>query len=76
MLFRSISLLIRNLKRKTLFKRAKNLEIRAAAAHGLGIIGTEEALENLMKLQNSKNKLLRENVQLAIKRITDEKERS
>lgn len=71
-----ISLLIRNLKRKTLFKRAKNLEIRAAAAHGLGIIGTEEALENLMKLQNSKNKLLRENVQLAIKRITDEKERS
>ncbi|VAX28514.1 hypothetical protein MNBD_NITROSPIRAE02-1128 [hydrothermal vent metagenome] len=70
-----IGLLIRNFKRKTLFKRAKNFEIRAAAAHGLGIIGTEEALESLMKLQNSKNKLLRENVQLAIKRITDEKNR-
>lgn len=71
-----IGLLIRTLKRKTLFKRAKNTEIRAAAAHGLGIIGTEEALEILVKLRNSKNKLLRENIQSAIKRITDEKNRS
>ncbi|GMT47206.1 MAG: PBS lyase [bacterium] len=71
-----IDLLIKSLKRKTLFKRTKNVEIRAAAAHGLGIIGTEEALETLMKLRNSKNKLLRENIQSAIKRITDEKNRS
>ncbi len=71
-----IGLLIKSIKRKTLFRRTKNVEIRAAAAHGLGIIGTEEALETLMKLRNTKNKLLRENVQTAIKRITDEKSRS
>ena len=69
-------MLIRSIKRKTLIKRAKNAETRAAAAHGLGIIGTEEALETLMKLRNSKNKLLRENVQAAIKRIMNEKDSS
>jgi len=69
-----VGLLIKALKRKTLFKRARNTETRAAAAHGLGITGAQEALDHLVRLRNVKNRLLRENVQAAIKRITDEKD--
>ncbi|NOZ25332.1 MAG: HEAT repeat domain-containing protein [Nitrospirae bacterium] len=68
-----VSLMIKTLKRRTFFKRAKNLETRAAAAHGLGTSGSAEALEPLAKLGNTKNRLLRENVQAAIKRIKGEK---
>ncbi|HEB76813.1 MAG TPA: HEAT repeat domain-containing protein [Nitrospirae bacterium] len=70
-----VALMIRALKRRTIFKRAKNTETRAAAAHGLGMTGSADALEPLMKLKNAKNRLLRDNVQAAIKRITGEREK-
>ena len=71
-----IDLLIKILKKRTFFKRAKNDETRAAAAYCLGIMGVENAIDFLAGLQGSKNRLLRENARNAIKRIRDGKNRT
>jgi len=61
--------LTRAFKKKTFFKRALNDENRACAAYGLGLLGSKEALPLLNKEKDSKNKLLREYVYSAVKRI-------
>ncbi len=71
----TIELLIKILKRNTLFHRAKNYENRACAAYALGIVGSTltslsgEILKLLKKYADSKNPLLREYVKNAIIRI-------
>lgn len=58
-----------NLKKKTFFGRAKNYENRACAAYSLGLIGRADAIPVLQKFRNDGNKLLREFVHAAIKRL-------
>lgn len=60
---------IGNLKKKTFFGRAKNYENRACAAYCLGLIGSADALPALQKFRNDGNKLFREFLHTAIKRI-------
>ncbi len=57
------------IKKKTFFGRAKNYENRACGAYCLGLLGNKDALPILNKYKNDGNKLLREFVHLAIKRI-------
>ena len=57
------------IKRKTFLGRAKNYENRACAAYCLGLLGNKDALPLLNKYKNDGNKLLREFVHSAIKRI-------
>ena len=57
------------IKRKTFLGRAKNYENRACAAYCLGLLGNKDALPLLNKYKNDGNKLLREFVYSAIKRI-------
>jgi HEAT repeat protein len=64
-----INTVIRILKKKTLFRRTKNDETRASAAYGVGLMSAPEAMNTLEKLERSKNKLLRDNVLAAVKRI-------
>ncbi|OGW36835.1 MAG: hypothetical protein A2Y97_06190 [Nitrospirae bacterium RBG_13_39_12] len=64
-----INFLMKVLKKKTFFGRAKNYENRACAAFGLGLLGYKEALPILNKYKNSNNKNLREYSYIAIKRI-------
>lgn len=61
--------LTRTLKRRSLFRKARNDEYRACAAHCLGLLGHKDSLPALYKLKDSKNKLLREHVSAAIKRL-------
>ncbi|MBI4823194.1 MAG: HEAT repeat domain-containing protein [Nitrospirae bacterium] len=61
--------LMRIARKKTLFKRAKNDEIRACAALGLGLMGNNDAISVLYKLRDSKNKFLSEYAYSAVKRI-------
>lgn len=61
--------LLRALKKKTFFGRAKNYESRACAAFCLGLLGNKDALPILYKHKKSNNKLLREFSYTAIKRI-------
>ncbi len=61
--------LIETLKKNVFFGRAKNYEDRACAAYALGFMGRADALPMLQKLQNDSNKLLREAVHGAVKRI-------
>lgn len=46
-------------KKKTLFQRQENTEMRACAAHGLGYVRTPESMELLKGEADSKNDLLR-----------------
>lgn len=64
-----VEFLMKTLKKKSFFKRALNDENRACAAYCLGLIGNKDALPLLYKAKESKNKLLREYVYSAIKRI-------
>ena len=64
-----VEFLMKTLKKKTFFKRAFNDENRACAAYCLGLMGNKDALPLLHKAKESKNKLLREYVYSAIKRI-------
>ena len=64
-----IDFLIGTLKRKALFGKAKVDENRACAAYCLGLMGSKDSLTVLSKLRDSKNKLLREAVNTAIKKI-------
>lgn len=61
--------LIKVLKKRSFFGRARNYENRACAAFCLGLIGNKDALPMLYKHKNSNNKLLREFSYTAIKRI-------
>jgi HEAT repeat protein len=61
--------LIRALKKKSFFGRARNYENRACAAFCLGLLGNKDALSLLLKNKNSNNKLLREFSYTAIKRL-------
>ncbi|MCL5024238.1 MAG: HEAT repeat domain-containing protein [Nitrospirae bacterium] len=61
--------MVRTLKKKALFKRAKIDEGRACAAYCLGLMGSKDSLPYLYKLHGTKNRLLREYVGAAIKRI-------
>ena len=64
-----VEFLMKTFKKKTFFKSALNDENRACAAYCLGLMGNKDALPLLHKAKESKNKLLREYVYSAIKRI-------
>ncbi|OIO31270.1 MAG: hypothetical protein AUJ60_01740 [Nitrospirae bacterium CG1_02_44_142] len=64
-----VEFLMKTLRKKAFFKRALNDENRACAAYCLGLMGNKDALPLLHKAKESKNKLLREYVYSAIKRI-------
>jgi hypothetical protein len=61
--------LIKMLKRRSFFNRAKLLESKAGAAFCLGLIGNKDALPLLHKLKDSGNKLLRDSSYTAIKKL-------
>lgn len=61
--------LLTTLKKKTLFGRAKNDEIRACAAFCLGLLGRKDALPALESARNSGNTLLKDFAQSAIRRL-------
>lgn len=56
-------------KRIFFFGRIKNYENKACAAYGLGLFGDKEVLPILYKYRKSNNRLLREYVFTAIKRL-------
>ncbi len=62
-------LMIRTLKKKSFFRKAKHDENKACAAHTLGIMGNKESLPLLYKLRDSNNRTVREYVTAAIKKI-------
>lgn len=64
-----VDFLTRKIKKRSLFKRAQRDENNACSAYCLGLMGSKEALPDLYKLRDSKNKLLRDHVDAAIKRI-------
>jgi hypothetical protein len=64
-----VDFLIRSLKKKSFFSRAKDYENMACAALSLGLMGDKDALPILYKYKDSHNKLLREFSSIAIKRI-------
>src|SRR3989339_185724 len=64
-----VEFLMKTFRKKVFFKRAFNDENRACAAYCLGLMGNKDALPLLHKAKESKNKLLREYVYSAIKRI-------
>jgi hypothetical protein len=57
------------IKKKTFFGRAKNYENRACAAYCLGLLGNKDAIALLNRYKNDGNKLFRDFVQTAMKRI-------
>jgi hypothetical protein len=61
--------LVRALKKRTFFGRAKNYENKACAAFCLGLLGNKDALPILYKHKKTNNKILREFSYTAIKRI-------
>jgi hypothetical protein len=64
-----IDFLIGTLKKRALFGKAKVDENRACAAYCLGLMGSKDSLSALSKLRDSKNKLVRDAVNTAIKKI-------
>ncbi|HYA31399.1 MAG TPA: HEAT repeat domain-containing protein, partial [Thermodesulfovibrionales bacterium] len=61
--------MLKALKKRSLFRRTKTDEFRACAAHALGLMGSKDALPSLVKLRDSKNRLLKEYIIAAIKKI-------
>ncbi len=61
--------LMKILKKTPIFKRAKHNEMKACAAHTLGLIGSRDALSALEKMRKSGNKFLSEYAYAAMKRI-------
>ena len=57
------------MKTKSFFNRTKNYENKACAIYTLGLIGNKDAIPLLYKLKGSKNKLLKEYVNIAIRKI-------
>ena len=68
-----VDFMMRTLKKMSFFKGARSDENRACAAHGLGLMGNKDALPTLYKLKDSRNKLLRDSVNTAIKKIEDDR---
>lgn len=68
-----VDFMMRILKKRSFFKRARSDENRACAAHSLGLMGNKDALPALYKLKDSRNKLLRDSVNTAIKKIEDDR---
>jgi len=64
-----VDFLIGTLKKRALFGKAKVDENRACAAYCLGLMGNKDSLPVLSRLRESKNKLLRESVNTAIRKI-------
>lgn len=64
-----VDFMTKTLKKKSLFRRAKLDEEKTCAAYCLGLIGNKDSLPALSKLKDAKNKLLREYVSVAIKKI-------
>lgn len=62
--------LLKKLRKKRFWNRAKNDETRACAAYAVGIVGYMEAIPFLEKTQNSRNKLLKTLSYTAIKQLT------
>lgn len=62
--------LVKTLNKKSFWKRTRNDETRACAAHALGIINAKDSIQLLEKTSRSKNKLLRELSSNAIKILT------
>ncbi|UCD35068.1 MAG: HEAT repeat domain-containing protein [Nitrospiraceae bacterium] len=63
-----VSFLTRMVKRRALFKRARNNETRAAALHSLGIIGDGAARPLIERFRKSGNRLLRAEAQEILNR--------
>jgi hypothetical protein len=61
--------MLQQLVKRSLFRRSRNDENRACAAYALGLMGAHDALAPLNRLKDSKNKLLKEYVNAAMKRI-------
>ncbi len=61
--------LVKILKTRSFFNRAKLLETKAGAAYCLGLIGNKDALPLLHKIKDSSNKLLRDFSYTAIRRL-------
>jgi len=61
--------LIKVMKTKSFFNRTKNYENKACAIYTLGLLGNKDAIPLLYKLKDSKNKLLKEYVNIAIRKI-------
>ena len=62
-------LMLRQIGKRSFFRRSRNDENRACAAYSLGLMGIQDALPLLHRMKESKNKLLREYVNAAIMRI-------
>ena len=62
--------LLAALMKKKFFRKTKNDETRACAAHALGIVGDKEVVPFLEKTKKTKNQLLKNSVITAIKRLT------
>ncbi|RJQ48683.1 MAG: HEAT repeat domain-containing protein [Nitrospiraceae bacterium] len=62
--------LIRIMKKRALLNRSKQLEVKACAAHCLGMIGKKDALPVLDTYKTASHKLLRDMSTAAVKRIT------
>ncbi len=61
--------LMKIIKKTPFFKRAKYNEMKACAAHTLGLIGSRDALPTLEKMRKSGNKSISEHAYAAMKRI-------
>lgn len=65
--------LVRVLKKRAFLKRSKHDENKACAAYCLGFIGNRDNLGVLERLRNSKNNLIREYANFAIRKIEYER---
>jgi len=61
--------LIKILRRRSIFRRGRNDEMRALAALALGIMKSREAIPYLEKASESKNRILKDATEDAIRRI-------
>lgn len=61
--------MLQQLVKRSFFRRSRSHENKACAAYALGLMGIHDALAPLNRLKDSKNKLLKEYVNAAIKRI-------
>ena len=57
------------MKTKSFFNRTRNYENKACAIYTLGLLGNKDAIPLLYKFKDSKNKLLKEHVNIAIRKI-------
>jgi HEAT repeat protein len=61
--------MMKTLKKKTFFRKARNDEDKACAIHCLGLMGNKDGLPLLQKFRDSNNRFLREYAVVAIKKI-------